>query len=160
MLLLISLIFESVLFRNTETRYFCYQIRSISGAEMFTPMHQSGYTFQEQGCLLPLTLEVFCDLSTWNRSKSEYGPPPLSSCRLAAGECRAELANKSHLIDDYLRIVRCITTRSMPRRRLIKNDRTSVHAPCTTADTFLVHPSLYTRTPRGHLIHRPMTGWF
>lgn len=45
------------------------------------------------------------------------------------------------------------------RRKLIKNDRTSVHVPSTTADTFLVHPWLYTRTPRGHLIHRPMAGW-
>lgn len=45
------------------------------------------------------------------------------------------------------------------RRKLINNDLcTSVHVPSTTADTFLVHPSLYTRTPRGHLIHRPMMG--
>lgn len=33
------------------------------------------------------------------------------------------------------------------------------HRSSTTADTFLVHPWLYSTTPRGHLIHRPMIGW-
>lgn len=33
------------------------------------------------------------------------------------------------------------------------------HRSSTTADTILVHPSLYSTTPRGHLIHRPIVGW-
>lgn len=32
------------------------------------------------------------------------------------------------------------------------------HRSSTTADTLLVHPWLYSTTPRGHLIHRPMIG--
>lgn len=50
-------------------------------------------------------------------------------------------------------------TRSSRESSIGKRSHFIRHWSSTTADTLLVHPWLYSTTPRGHLIHRPMVGW-
>lgn len=122
---------------------------------MFTSQHR-GTPFNWSSYIPPLTSFTYKNNKIHAVRSVLY---PLRVVRCVTSKCQTEPPSNPHLINVLFKLFRYHYAIEA-KRKLINNDLcTSVHVPSTTADTFLVHPWLYTRTPRGHLIHRPMAGW-